>query len=339
MAKSMKQPKPPPWRCRFCVKVRSGVDDSCPDCWRHWSIADDPTFQPPQPQKSNPKDKNADPGQWTWEIWPSHDVQMPAKRKPSRSTSRKQKQRQEQARKKDAAATANPFHAGQAGPSTSPFLQSYTGQAGPTSTMTPWVPEVKKEPVSPPMDSALLAAIRKSYPDLSKAPADIRAEVEKAERLAGRTKENVGEECDAARDQLLAVMEAREQHRVRWLKHLEASVLSWQTQMASYEKQKKQYQTMVDEAKARHDAARAAMDAMNDKLGEGEARSTQIDPVETDLPGVTEAELRRNVHTNLRKCLRAVTEDAPVEISDGEADDIDVETAQPNKRVRAEDQP
>ena len=152
---------------------------------------------------------------------------MPSKRKPSRSKSRKQKQRQEQARKKEAAASANPCQAGNAGAPNSPFLQSYTGPSGPSTAATPWVPHVKKEttPVAP-VNSALLAAIKKSYPDISKAPADIRAQVEKAERLTGKTKENVGEECDAARDQLLAVMEAREQHRLRWLKHLEASALS-----------------------------------------------------------------------------------------------------------------
>ena len=273
MAKTMKQAKPPPWRCRFCVMVRSGVDDSCPDCWRHWTIADDPTFTPPKPrsQPSQDPDKNSDPSPWT---------------------------------------------------------------SGPSTAATPWIPDVKKESQDTPMNSALLAAIKKSYPDITKAPADIRAEVEKAERLAGKTKENVGEECDAARDQLLAVMDAREQHRLRWLKHLEASALSWQTQMASYEKQKKQYQEMVDEAKARHDAARTALDAMNEKLGEGDANATQIDPVEAEVHGVTEAELRKNVHQTLRRCLRSVSEDAPVEISDGE--DAEIGDAQPNKRVRSD---
>ena len=178
---------------------------------------------------------------------------------------------------------------------------SYSSHA--SGTPSPWITEAKTETSPPPMNHGLLMAVKRRYPDMSKAPADIRLEVEKTERIMQKTKGTLKEELmdttaqfGAARDHLMAVVQAQEQHRVRWLRHLGSSVQLWNSQLASYNKQSAQYQTMLAEAQENFEEARTANQTMNQKAGTVDISPTLIDPPASEAAeGQTEAELRERV--------------------------------------------
>ena len=187
------------------------------------------------------------------------------------------------------------------------------------------------------MDNGLLMAVKKQYPDITKAPPDIRMEVEKQERMQAKPKHNLKEELldtsemfGAARDHLVAVIEARDQHRLRWLKHLQSSAEIWKDQLADYNRQKLQYQDLIDSAKAKFEEARTANQTVNQKAGTLEVPPTAIDSSDKEAQdGQNEAELRSKVTMTLQACMQAVEADEPIDV-----DELSEKEDQPTKRHR-----
>ena len=125
-----------------------------------------------------------------------------------------------------------------------------------TSTIPPWpTPETAltqpQAPIPPgqaataTMGTELLSAVRKTYPDISQAPEDIKKAVEKADKAASKALSKdlnkASYQVGKAAKQRSSIKEARSSHRQNCLKHLRDSVTSWQTQLQLFKDQQKQY--------------------------------------------------------------------------------------------------
>ena len=292
-----------PWRCKPCMMVNRGRDAECPWCWGHWTVVADETFQPPKhPQK--PKAEAGNPtGTWTWS-WPTaiaekSDGKQPRKR--SQSAKQRKKQQQQRAEEERSATKGNPFKGGKGGfgseksSASSPFAQAYSSPSPATAPQSPWISEEKpvtEEPLQEQM--ALASAVRKLFPDLSKAPPDIQVQVAKAEKAAKAAKpkpapSNLAEKIleatasmKEAEEALNELRGARDAHKQEWRQHLIDSNRMWQEHLASYRQQQTQYQELIATAKAKFTTASNTIQRLNGGGGNVEVQATQIDAITSD---------------------------------------------------------
>lgn len=119
--------------------------------------------------------------------------------------------------------------------------------------------------------SDLLIAVRKQYPDISKAPSDIREAAEKEEasnsQRIGADLHRTSSQINKASKQLNQLREARARHREQWLRHLKDSITAWEGQMKAFQEQQKQYIDQTNKAKAELSAARRNLQTLNKLAG------------------------------------------------------------------------
>ena len=120
----------------------------------------------------------------------------------------------------------------------------------------------------------LAAAVRNSYPDISKAPPEIRVELEKYEKMEKhRSKQHpptLAGQISAATlemeqaEEALHSLRARDSHRAEWMGHLEESLKAWKEHLAGYQKQEDQFASMIAAAKGKFQVASATIQRLNE---------------------------------------------------------------------------
>lgn len=194
---------------------------------------------------------------------------------------------------------------------------------------------------TPPND--LLLAIRKEYPDISKAPQHVREAVEKEEaansQRIGADLHKTSSQINKASKQLNQLREARRRHREQWLRHLKDSITAWETQMKAFQEQQKQYIEQTNKAKAELSAARRNLQALNKLAGLQTSVNAQNMPDAQELEeGVgdseaTEAALTKQVQDCLKQAASIIN---PTDVQDiMESDEEDFNGAPKSKRQRS----
>ena len=184
---------------------------------------------------------------------------------------------------------------------------------------------------------ALAAAIRKDFPDISQAPANIRAQLERMEKpstmsLADSIKK-ASDDLGNAQAATKSLQTARAAHKQRWLKHLQDSVLQWKEMLESYDTQNRKYEKLMQEAVEKEAASSQLIEELNAKAGKNakdEISSTAMDVPTDSEADVQERALRERVQDTLTACLAAV--DAPIMIESESKKE-----GQPVKRARSKD--
>ena len=313
------------WTCpcgRLCGKRHA----HCPDCMTHWSAG--------TPHSNTPKSPRSYAQQESWE-WPQDRGR----------SSKKQNRQNPQTRSASQRKGKGKGHHGDA-TTPSPFQQT---------TMTPWPaqetpfafpapPSQSALPASSttsssPMDMELLSAIRKLYPDISQAPEDLQAAVEKVEKAStkmfGKDLHKASTAVDKAAKELRNLREAKMGHRGKWLQHLRDAAVSWEAQLKQYTDQQSNYSGLIKKAKLELETARKTLSILNKKAADahgGELPETEAVAEPEELAKDQEArELEQQVQAVLQSCAKSVNKDEIMEVSEED------EEEPKNKRPRSLD--
>ena len=130
-------------------------------------------------------------------------------------------------------------------------------------------------------DMELLLAVRKHYPDISKAPGDIQAAVEKAEKanqkLLGKDLHKASSAVDKASKDLRNLRDAKSQHREKWLQHLKDAVTSWELQLKQYAEQQQTYEALIKKVRIELDLARKTLATLNTQAADSHGTGTEAE--------------------------------------------------------------
>ena len=189
--------------------------------------------------------------------------------------------------------------------------------------------------------SDLLIAVRKQYPDISKAPPEVREAVEKEEasnsQRIGADLHRTSSQINKATQQLNQLREARRRHREQWLRHLKDSITAWENQMKAFQDQQKQYIDQTNKAKAELSAARRNLQTLNKLAGlqtsvkPEHAESQDLEDGPGDLDA-TETALTKQVQDCLKQAAAIVN---PLDVHDIMDSDEEGEDAPKTKRQRS----
>ena len=173
----------------------------------------------------------------------------------------------------------------------------------------------------------LAAAVKKHFPDLSKAPPEIRIEMERLDKkskpkqapsnIAGeifRATTEMGE----AEDALKELRSARDAHRLEWKQHVEESLLAWQEHLNNYQTQQEQYATLIKAAKDKFSAASAEIQKLNARAGQDSTEPPPLAPLPEETPGDTSIQIKQEALQHTLTGFSNFTED-PIEV-DSESD-------------------
>ena len=294
-----------PWRCA-CGRL------NCPTCQQHWSSG--------QPHSNAPKSPRAvaQQSQWDW------GYNQKTKQKKGRTRPWNQADRSESARARKGGGKGK----GSKGAASSEQLS----QPAQAAAIPPWPsPEApassQQEPIPPTLSATaqagaeLLAAVRKSYPDLAKAPDDIKNAVDKADKATSKALSKdlnrASNQVGKAARHLASVKDARTAHRQNWLKHLRDSVNSWQKQLQLFKDQQKEYGDQLLHAQQELTAARRQLQQLNKQAAEvgaptsTEAGDTGRETADGDNGAAFEAEanaLVQQVQESLQQSIAAAAE-------------------------------
>jgi chromosome segregation ATPase len=188
-----------------------------------------------------------------------------------------------------------------------------------------------------------LAAIRKSYPDITQAPEDIQKAVEKAEKASSKALSKdlnkASYQVGKAARQLTNIKEARASHRQNWLKHLRDSVASWQKQLQVFKDQQKEYGEQMSKAQQELTAARRHLQNLNKQAAATgtpvptEAGDSHQEPTDLEASAAFEVEaqaLVQQVQESLQQSIAAASKE-----NDAMEVPSDEETDRRSKRPRS----
>ena len=242
-----------PWRCP-CNRLNKKTHVHCPQCKRHWTTGTRHSTQPAYAWHAEEEVSH-------WNQWESPAVGR-QKQRPSRSKSlRSKKGKGKGAAGGQEQQQPSPFATPMAIP---PWPSPDTGFAGGQPAIraqasTASLGSSTTGPLQTPA-SDLLIAVRKQFPDMTKAPIEVREAVEKEEasnsQRIGADLHRTSSQINKATKQLNQLREARSRHREQWLRHLKDSITAWESQMKSFQEQQKQYIEQTNKAKAELSAAR-----------------------------------------------------------------------------------
>ena len=314
-----------PWRCA-CGRLNGKKHTFCPTCKAHWSNG--------QPHSNAPKSPRAvaQQSQWDWDYSNQKTKQRKGRTKPWNQTDRSESARARKGKGK--------------GKGTKGVMSSEQASQPATAAIPPWPsPEApassQQEPIPPALSATaqagmeLLAAVRKSYPDIAKAPDDIKKAVDKADKATSKALSKdlnrASNQVGKAAQHLASVKDARAAHRQNWLKHLRDSVSSWQKQLQLFKDQQKEYGDQLLHAQQDLTAARRQLQQLNKQAAEvgaplsAETSDTGRETADGDNGAVFEAEanaLVLQVQESLQQSIAAAAEVADtMEInSDDEVD-------------------
>eukprot|EP00438_Fugacium_kawagutii_P022042 Skav220153 [mRNA] locus=scaffold564:39495:54090:+ [translate_table: standard] len=342
-----------PWRCKWCYRIMKAKEVRCltANCGQRWEQCWDPAyvFQPRKPQE------------WQGPTPPSPSPSRKAKKEKKQAASRensrakKDKKEKEEAPKgwgkgkKGLSGKESPF----GGPlpyAMSPFAYPMS-YFGPQTPQPPWTPPESKgaDSMPPAGDKDFMAAIKASYPDITKAPQAIKDYYEKAE---AQTSKSLTSEMHRAttslgklRKELQQLNEARTAHRRSWLQHLALSAQSWQAQLKEYEQTQSGFGEKIQKATEELHVAHRLLQRLNAQAATTSLGSSTTPAVpelllETlEVPEVSigeEVELRKKVQDLIEQCSQAVIVKEPTaEVQAVDSDD-DSARERERKRIRGE---
>ena len=218
-------------------------------------------------------------------------------------------------------------------------LQTYS-QADSSATAAPLIAPVP-QPAHALANAEIIETIRRSYPDPSQAPPEIREMIDKWEKTEGKRwvsdMKQQTSKAARAKTALSELKEAQEQHKDAWLAHLQTSASSWKDQMASYQKQQAHFGSLVAQAKQDLKEANTTIAMLNDQQShEEEVAKTEEEPADgpshQPVDKAAKADqLRTNIGKLLQECVDLTSEDVVDLMDDTE------NTGGPKKRARSVD--
>lgn len=315
-----------PWRCG-CGRLNGKKHTFCPACKKHWSTGEPHSSAPKSPRASNSQ------SQWDWG-WNTNQHTKPRR---GRGKAWNQADRSESARRRKGEGKGK----GNKGGANEPNVQSGQNAAFPPWPTQETATSSQQEPIPPALSASvqagveLLAAVRKSYPDITCAPDHIKKAVDKADKATSKALSKylnrASNQVGKAARQFASVKEARNAHRQNWLKHLRDSVNSWQKQLQLFKDQQKEYGDQLLQAQQELTTARRHLQQLNKQAAEvgapvsADAGDVGRDSADGDNGAAFEAEataLVLQVQESLQQSIAAAAEDSEtMEInSDEEAD-------------------
>eukprot|EP00435_Cladocopium_sp_Y103_P031953 s3260_g8.t1 len=315
-----------PWRCVYCKRLNKMVATHCGSCETVWSRCIDINYV-----HGRKKDTERSYADWEESYWDtSHQEQERSSSRRRNATPRgtprgrkdspRQKQQPKGKGKKDA--KPSPFQPLGGKPPASPWPPSETAfsSSSMNAHATPFAPLAPlPPPTTPPPDASnaeLVVAVKEVYPDLSKAPTNIRTAVEKAEKLNIKT---IGADLQRASDRvtktgnkLRDLKASQTRHQESWQKHLQEAISCWEGQIESYVNQQNAYKEMMLNARAELQAARKDIQRLN-HLAAGPSAAVQpvtVDLTEPDEITIEDTEnlvLMERLQSVLHKCTQIMT--------------------------------
>ena len=314
-----------PWRCS-CGRLNGKRHEYCPDCRAHWSSGEYHSNVPKSPRRRE------ETSQWEdWTYWNQKAHSKGKAKGKDRSESARRRAKGKGNGRKGQGRGDQGQHAMQSGATQIPPWPAQDANAA-TSAQAPIPPAQTAASMA---NAEWLAAIRKSFPDLSQAPEEIQRAVEKAEKTSSKALSKdlnkASNQVGKAARQLANIKDARASHRQNWLKHLKDSVESWQKQLQVFKDQQKEYGEQMMKAQQELTASRRHLQNLNKQAA---ATGTPLSTVAGDAPqeptdleasAAFEAEaqaLVQQVQESLQQSIEAASkENDPMEIpSDEEGD-------------------
>eukprot|EP00435_Cladocopium_sp_Y103_P053766 s459_g17.t1 len=309
-----------PWRCIYCKRLNKAVAQHCGSCELPWNRCFDVQYVHGQKNQKSTKEQAA-PTYAHWdgaeEGW-GRGYGTPRSSSGKRNTPRGKKgdtprnARRQAYRETDHASPFQPI-----GANPPPWPSADTSFAAPTST-SPFGPLAPlPPPTTPPPqptvqeNTALVLAIKEEFPDMSKAPANIRAAVEKAEaqntsRIAADLQRN-SQKVKKASEKLRELRESQIRHKESWQRHLQEALACWEGQVQSYTTQQNNYKEMMEKTRAELHAARKDIQRLNHLVAGTAAAATTstVDLTEPELIAIDDSDttaLMERMQSTLFKC-------------------------------------
>ena len=215
----------------------------------------------------------------------------------------------------------------------SPFPKS--SSISTLSALTPSIPPGTPTPSTASASDApsaeMLDAMRASYPDPSKAPPKIKALLQKYDKSAGQLwVQNVAyerERKDKALAQILEIREAQEVHRKSWLDHLHKSASQWKDMMASYQKQRVNFVTLMNQARQEFKGAQDSLTLLHQQADQEQLETDAANDADVSALELGEKEkeeeerLKENVNKLLSECVDLTSQEVPIEVDESETED------------------
>eukprot|EP00435_Cladocopium_sp_Y103_P041652 s334_g11.t1 len=184
---------------------------------------------------------------------------------------------------------------------TSPFTQ--LAPLPPPTTPPPQTAIVMQE------NTPLVIAVKEEYPDLSKAPTNIRVAVEKAEatnpsRIASDL-HRMAHKMKKATERMRELKEQQIRHKTSWQKHLNEALACWESQIKTYMAQQKSYSDLMEKSRQELQTARKDIQRLNHlAAGTGTAPAI-VNLVEPEVITVDDTEnlvLMERMQSTLHQC-------------------------------------
>ena len=351
-----------PWRCAFCKRLNKSVAAHCGKCETRWERCIDIYYVHGQNAR---KEQNWSYVDWEEEGtgWSGRQQSRGRNASNRRDSSRRRDQtprghkgkdspRRRGPRKKGNKEEAFTFQTlgGQPPPwptQETSFSTSSTGYANYAMPQAPLPPPSTPPPASPPIqvDASLVAAVRKEYPDLSKAPAEIREAMEKAETMSSQQIASAlhrsTNRVRQSTDKLRALQESQRRHKESWHVHLKEAITSWESQVQAFTSQQNSFKDMMELTRAELQAARKEIQRLN-HLAAGTGKIMQIptvdltEPEEIVIDTADSTALMEKMPSTLQKCSQIILDPGKGERAVSVPSDEDM--YQPaNKRQRSAD--
>lgn len=315
-----------PWRCttQGCGRLNGKRHNFCPGCQTHWTHGVRHSNEPKSPRRQEEDD------QWNW----SYQKQKPHKRGKQKGKDRSESLRRVKGEGKGYKSKGKGRGgADQQATASHPAIPPWPSQE--TSSAAAQAPIPPTQTAASVSNAEWLAAIRKSYPDITQAPEDIQKAVEKAEKASSKALSKdlnkASHQVGKAARQLSNIKEARAFHRQNWLKHLRDSVASWQKQLQVFKDQQKEYGEQMSKAQQELTAARRHLQNLNKQAAatgtpvSTEAGESHQEPTDLEASAAFEAEaqaLVQQVQDSLQQSIAAASkENDAMEIPSDEEND------------------
>eukprot|EP00435_Cladocopium_sp_Y103_P058654 s2453_g20.t1 len=316
-----------PWRCNYCQRLNRKVATQCAICQSHWSTGTRHNTEPKA--QTQVYQWGQEDAVWNWQETPKESKPRSSTRSSSARRRAKGQGKDKGKKGKQTATQPSPFQG--AAPLTPwPTTESIFGQA----VTTPQGPIVPEAAASSSTSTAaaltahveLVTAVRKTYPDVSKAPQDIQAALKKADqnlsKQIGSDLHKASSQIEKSSKQLTSLRSARAKHKDTWMKHLRDSVATWESQIKAYQEQQQIYIDQINRAKSEISLARRALQTVSKHAGnvaiktEEENENVDEDP-ELDIEEQT---LARKVQELLQQSANLAIPSEIQEIQDSEED-------------------
>ena len=333
-----------PWKC-VCLRLNKKTHVRCPICGAHWT-------------KGTRHYTGEDTEQWhATPEWNYRDGSRSRKTyggstprggyggdtpRKGNGTPRQQTKKPKGKKKDSQQSPFQPLHATPWPSSETTFGASSTALSSNPFSL-PSQATTQLTPQSDAMNVEWVEAAKKSYPDMSTAPAHIRELVEKTEKQntknLAKALHRASTKVSQSSKKIAELKESQTRHQNAWVIHLKEALTSWEAQMKSYTDQQKTFKDMIAQVQSELQAARQEIHQLNLRAGGTEVTPTSLpDTPVVDLTqeGCKAAEcisMMAQVQEVLQRCAKAalIVEEKEESMEDAEEEAKDP----PAKRPRS----